>query len=412
MSDETNLPLAGIRVLELASWVFVPAAGAILADWGADVVKVEAPNGGDPGRGLVVSLVATNDAPVRNWAFEQHNRSKRSVSVNLRSPEGLELFYHLIKNVDVFLTNYLPPVRKRLGIDVNDLRAHNPKLVYAKGSALGARGAERDRGGYDYSAFWSRGGIGSAYHHPSLEYPLRQTGAFGDTAAAQSLAGGVSAALLKRERTGEPSVVDVSLLSTSTWMMGMDMVSAAAGTGEPSNEIVFGDRTQVPNPINNVYRTADERFIVLVMLEADRFWPDLCTCLGHPELISDERFATAELRARYRRECVAELDGIFAQHDLAHWTARLEPAKGIWAAVQSVTEAARDPQVLANEYLLDVKSADGTAFKLASNPVQFDETPAHAEAAPEFAADTEMYLLEAGYSWEQISELKDKNATL
>src|SRR5947199_64029 len=216
--------LHGVRVVEVAQWWFVPAAGAVLADWGADVIKIEHPTSGDPQRGLVTSGLVPPTGGV-NFMVEQPNRGKRSVGLDLGRPAGRDLLYRLVETADVFLTNFLPAARRRLAIEVDDIRRANPKIIYVRGHGQGARGPERERGGYDAASFWCRGGIANALTPPGAGAPVMQRAAFGDSAGGMTVAGGVAAALFHRERTGEPAVVDVSLLGTAMWIMAPDIIA-------------------------------------------------------------------------------------------------------------------------------------------------------------------------------------------
>ncbi len=397
--------LAGVRVIEVAQWWFVPAAGAVLADWGADVIKVEHPTGGDPQRGLVTSGLVPSTGGV-NFMIEQPNRGKRSVGLDLAHPQGRALLARLVETADVFLTNFLPAARRRLAIEVDDIRRINPRIVYVRGHGQGARGPERERGGYDAASFWCRGGIASALTAPDAAAPVMQRAAFGDSAGGMTVAGGVAAALFHRERTGEPSLVDVSLLGTAMWIMAPDIIaSRLLGIDLP-----VSDRTRPPNPIVNSYRTKDGRWLFLNMLQPDRYWPDLCRRLGRPDLIADARFADGRARFEHRAECVRELDAVFAARTLAEWRAALADAEGVWAPMQTARELPEDPQAIANGYLPEVDRGDGTRFALVASPVQFDETGATLRPAPDLGQHTEEVLLELGLSWEEIGSAKEAGA--
>src|SRR3954467_6560458 len=278
--------LAGIRIVEVAAWTFVPIAGAVLSEWGADVIKVETPSGGDPQRGLISSgLVPGGDGV--NFMFELPNRGKRSVALDLSTDDGRELLYKLVETADVFLTNYLPDVRQRLGIDVDDIRKRNPNIIYVRGHGQGARGEDAGRGGFDGASYWARGGLATAFRQAGTEWPADQRPAFGDVLGGLTIAGGIAAALLRRERTGTPSVVDVSLLGLGLWSLGPDVTSAKL---YENVELPSFDRDSLPNPLVGTYPTKDGRFIILVLLQADRYWPDLCAHLERPDLLDDPRF--------------------------------------------------------------------------------------------------------------------------
>ncbi|MFE4963841.1 CaiB/BaiF CoA transferase family protein [Streptomyces sp. NPDC056660] len=400
--------LEGVKVVELASWSFVPSSGAVLADWGADVVKIEHPETGDPQRGLISSGVVAGADGVNHF-IEQPNRGKRSIGLDVATPEGLKVLHRLVEWADVFVTNLLPGSRRRLGVDVAQIRALNPKIIYGRGSGYGIRGDQADRGGYDLAAYWARGGIGDGYlTSDDAEYPPVQRPAFGDVFGGFAIAGGIAAALFRRERTGTPSVVDVSLLGAAVWQLAPDIVGAKL-IDAPIPKI---DLAAAPNPVTSVYRTEDNRFIALVLLQSDRFWAEFCARVDRQDLVEDERFADARARYTNRRDCVAELRRTFGSKPLKHWQQSLDGFDGVWDTFQTSLELHDDPQVKANGYLPQVTDGNGNTFALAANPVQFDETPPKLRAAPEHGQHTEELLLELGYDWEQIVALKESSAIL
>jgi len=401
--------LDGIRVLEVAQWWFVPASSAVLADWGADVIKIEHPVTGDAQRGLAAVGFKSTEGNV-DFMMQQSNRGKRSVGLDLSNPGGRELLYRLAARCDVFLTNFLPDARRRLAIDVADIRAHNPDIIYVRGSGQGPRGPDAGKGGYDATAFWSRGGIAHALTPGELGYPVMQRAAFGDSIGAMTLAGGIAAALLKRERTGIASTVDVSLLGTAMWVLAPDIVASklvARGSGIPRM-----DRRNAPNPAGNSYKTKDDRWLLLMMLQADKHWPDFCAHIDRPELSADERFADAASRFKNRAECIALLDAVFAERTLDEWKSKLATMEGPWAPMQSAEEIHDDPQTLANGYLCDVDGGEKGHFKLVASPVQFDELPPRLGPSPEMGQHTEEVLLELGLSWDDLLEHKRAGAIL
>src|SRR5438270_6046891 len=324
--------MEGVRVVEVASWTYVPAAGAVLAEWGADVIKVEHPVTGDPQRGLsAMGLVPQGPGGV-DYMIELPNRGKKSVGIDLKSPEGRDALLKLVATADVFLTNYLPPLRKKLGLEVEDLRAVNPDLIYVRGSGHGERGPEREKGAYDGSTFWGR--VIAAQATPSdREWPLNQPfAAFGDLLGGLTIAGGISAALFHRERTGEATVVDTSLLALGMWATGANILAAGLFG---MTQIPGSSRDEVPNPLMNMYRTKDGRFLTLMMLQSDRFWPDLVTKIGHPELADAPRSVDAAKRCENRAECLAAPAAIFAEKTFEEWREILQQAKGVWEPVET-----------------------------------------------------------------------------
>ncbi|MGW5919567.1 CaiB/BaiF CoA transferase family protein [Nocardia fluminea] len=397
-------PLEGIRVLEVAMYGFVPSAGAVLADWGADVVKVEHAVTGDPQRGLrQIGRMRVEGDPNPN--VEHANRGKRSIGVDMSVPEGRAVIHDLARDADVFLTSFLPHARTKFGIDVDDIRAVNPKIVYARGSALGPRGAESGKGGFDMTAFWCRGSVAATITPPGTEGMISPPGpAFGDTISGTNLAGGIAAALLKRERTGEPSVVDVSLLGSGLWAMG-HTIALSVHLGEPMVAPVPGAHGAPTNPLSGLYATADGRYLSLVMLQPVKFWADVCRHIDRPELATDPRFATSAEIAANTQDAVEILREAFVSRTLAEWTERLASLSGPWAPVQDSLQVGADPQIRANEYL--VRAGE---LELVANPVQFDVTAPELTAGPEFAANTEEILLELGLDWDRVIALKTAGA--
>jgi len=396
-------PMEGIRVLEVAMYGFVPSAGAVLADWGADVIKVEHAVTGDPQRGMrqTGSYRIEGDP---NPNIEHANRGKRSIGLDIARPGGLEVLYDLARRSDVFLTNFLPSSRRKLKIDVADIQTVNPRIIYARGSALGPRGAEADRGGYDMTAFWCRGTSAASLTPPNVEGLILPPPAYGDTISGTNLAGGIAAALLKRERTGEPSVVDVSLLGSGLWAMG-HALAVSLDLGRSWVAPPAGAHGAPNNPLSGLYRTADGRYLSFVMLQPGKFWADVCQHIDRPELADDPRFATAEQLAANTGEAVKLLQEVIATRTLAEWAERFATLAGPWAPVQDTLQAGQDAQVRANEYILPAGE-----LELVSSPVQFDVTAPQLHAAPEFAAQSEEILLELGLDWDRIIALKEAGA--
>jgi crotonobetainyl-CoA:carnitine CoA-transferase CaiB-like acyl-CoA transferase len=391
-------PLEGVRVVEVANWTFVPAAGAILADLGADVIKVEAPTG-DPQRALRNLLNLAEDGP--NPFLEVPNRGKRSFTADLTLEEGRQALNRVIAQADVFLTSNLAPIRKRLRIEVEDVRAANPNIIYVRGTGWGAHGPMADVGGYDVACGWATSGM--AYKMSVGGDPLGQPPAFFDMQGANTIAGAVGMALFKRERTGETSVVDVSLMNVAMWALSPDIV------GTPfSGSTGLGNRMESPNPIVNTYKTKDDRWLYLVCLQADRFWAELCTRLGVPELIDDERFVDTAARYTNRHECIAALDAVFNANTLDEVHHMLDEFTGVWAPVLRTAELRDHPQVGPNGFLPTVVPSSGNPFQLVASPMRFDDVPTvPAGAAPELGQHTEEILLETGLDWDEIGQLRE-----
>ena len=395
---------AGVKVVELAQWVFVPGAGALLADWGADVVRVERTEG-DPYRALATQGIGTDRGGV-NLSVALANRGKRSITLDLRAPEGLDVLHQLLAGADVLLTNLRPGALDRLGLDAESVRSRYPSLVYARGNGFGVRGPDADQPGYDSSAFFARGGLAHVLTPPERDYPIAQRGAMGDRNGAMALAFGISAALLRRERTGEGSLVDVSLLATAMWTLSSDLLAALNG-GEVAR---VPGRGPQPNPVVGAFRTRDGRHVQLVFLESDRYWGEFCHVVGRPDLVDDPRFVDLATRREHSDECVAELDALFATRTLAEWKQVLAALDAPWAPVQAVEELVDDPQVVANGYVGDVVLEDGTTYRLPAVPLQLDRDGPPLRRAPEHGEHTEEILLELGYDWDRIVALKDAGA--
>jgi crotonobetainyl-CoA:carnitine CoA-transferase CaiB-like acyl-CoA transferase len=393
-------PFDGMRVVELAQWVFVPVAGALLADWGADVLHVEPPTG-DPYRGLATQGIGTDSGKV-NLSMALANRGKRSVAVDIRTAEGRAVLDRLLETADVFLTSLRPKALRKLDLDADTVTQRHPRLVYARGHGYGVRGPDADQAGYDSSAFWARGGMAHMLTPADRPDPINQRGAMGDRNGAMALAFAIAGALLKRERTGRGSVVDVSLLATAMWTLSSDLLTALSGGTPPRPE----GKGASPNPLVGSYRTSDGRHVQLVFLEGDRYWAPLCEALGRPDLAADPRFADLAARHEHRRECAAELEAELGTRTFEECKALLGTLDAPWAPMQSVTELLDDPQVIANGYLGEVTAEGLPPYRLPAVPVQFDEQPPPLRRAPELGEDTEAVLMELGFDWEAIAGLQ------
>lgn len=388
-------PFEGVKVIEVAAWTFVPAAGAILADLGANVIKVEPPTG-DPQRMLMNMLNQSERGP--NPFLEIPNRGKRSITLDLSTPEGRDVLLSLVETADVFLTSYLPALRTKMKIDVEDLRAVNPKLIYALGNGWGSQGPMVNTGGYDFAAAWASSGTMHKLTKTGADFPAMQPAAYYDLQGANAIAGSTAMALFKRERTGEPSVVDVSLINVGMWAMGADI----AGAPFMGGEIPRMERDSAANPITNPYRTQDGRWIVFVCLQADRFWGEFCSLIERVDLIVDERYADAPARFQNRVECILELDAVFATKTLDEWKVIFADFSGVWSPILTPAEVHDHVQVKENGFLAELNAANGTPFWLVAPPYQFDGKPTVPQGrAPELGADTDAILAEVGLDAEK-----------
>jgi len=401
--------MQGIRILEVAEHTFVPAASAILADWGADVIKIEHVERGDAMRGLASTGTVDLGSGSVHVLLEHSNRGKRSLGLDLSTPEGLDILYRLAATADVFLTNKLPKVCKKLSIEIDDIRACNPNIVYARGSGFGSKGPDADNGGYDILGYWSRSSV--AMGATPID-DLRMTGmpgpAYGDSIGAMTIAGGISAALLHRERTGEAPVVDVSLLATGMWAMG-PAIALSQQSGTPWRPPPGRIRKDIRNPIANSYRTKGGGFLFLSCLQGFHYWPEVCRVIGRPDLVTDERFDSYEKLTVNADEAAEILAEEFAKHTLEEWREKFSDFKGQWAAAQDSVEIAGDEMVKANGYLLEAETKDGVRFPLVTTPVQFDEAPSPPKRAPEFNEHGDDILTsELGLDWDVVIDLKMK----
>ena len=395
-------PLEGIKVVEVAMWAFVPACGGMLADLGADVIKVEPPSG-DPLRGLQIGNLAPTGRKI-DYSWESYNRGKRSITLDLKQEAGREVLMKLLEDADVFLTNLLPRARRSMGIDADSIRARFPEIIYASGSGVGPQGPEMEKGGYDAITFWARGGISASITEDDADHPVGPPGpALGDTLSGSMLAGGICAAIAKRALTGEASEVDVSLLGTAMWSMQRYICQA---TADGINRFAKPAQAKPHNVLVNNYRTADNRFLALCMLQADKYWAPLMEVAGRPDLAQDPRFANAQARRENADACLEEVKALFASRTLAEWKDILTRQEGQWDVVQNVGEMKDDVQVVANGSLKEVDYGDGTAIPMVSVPVLFDREAMSSTRSPELGADSDAILESLGYDEDAIIDLK------
>jgi len=356
-------PLAGVRVIELAAWVAGPAAGGILADWGADVVKVEPPTG-DPQRALFTGVGLDASMPVP--PFEVDNRGKRSVVLDLRDESDRVTFEDLLASADVFVTNMRPGALGRLDLSPDAVCARHPRLVYGSITGYGADGPDRDRAGYDVGAYWARSGLAHTMVPPGDIPPGPRSGA-GDHQTGMTLVGGVMAKLFERERTGSGGQVSTSLLRTGMYTLAWDLgIQLRFERRERTRS-----RERSKTPLMNSYRTGDARILWLICLEADRHWPQVIAALDRPDLADDARFAAPAGRLANYKELVAVFDEIFVTRPLAEWAERLDEHDVWWAPVQTLADVIADPQ--AQPGFVAMAPHGGEApFRAVNTPVDFD----------------------------------------
>jgi len=397
-------PLEGIRVIDWTIWQQGPVASMILADLGADVVKLEERTGGDPGRGILRAGGA-DVSSMPNFYFEAHNRGKRSITLDLKHPEAGEIVHRLVARSDVFVQNFRPGAAERLGLDDASLRPHNPRLVYASGSGFGRRGPDAERPCMDYLGL-ARSGIMNAAGGPD-DPPLAVQGAIADQMAGSMLALAIMTALLHRERTGEGQAVEASLLGSMSWLQGLSVASRLMmGVEMPrfSREGAF-------NPLWNHYRCADDRWLAFAMAQSDRYWPDFARALGRPDLADDERYATMMGRGSHAAELIRILDDVFAKRPSDDWMKRLDDAGDfIFSIVNRVADLPDDPQMRANDYIARVDHPTHGPLEMLNLPIGLSDTPGRIGGpAPEFGQHTEQILVEElGYDWDAVAGLRER----
>jgi crotonobetainyl-CoA:carnitine CoA-transferase CaiB-like acyl-CoA transferase len=411
--SEAFPPLSGVRVIEIGRFAAGPACATVLADWGADVVKIEPP-GGDParGRGALDSSdpdgARNGNAPRVNPRFEVHNRSRRSIVLDLRVPAGRAAAGRLIAAADVLVTNLSPPALDALELDPATLRARCPRLIVAQVSGYDPGTPQAGERSYDHGAYWSYSGAASLFTGRDGQ-PPQPAGGFGDRAAGSMLAGAVAAALLARERTGAGSHVTTSLASTGMWLMASDVGDVLA-TGRAQRS---SDRRQAPVPTVNCFRTSDARWLWLQVMDPDRDWPRLVAALDAPWLDEDPRFRGGDYaRLRANREALTELlDELFRARPLAEWAVRLAEHRVIWAPVRTLEEAVADEAMRSSPAVVRFDDEFGRPHVTVNSPVRFDgATPRPATRAPEAGENTLEVLASAGLSGREVAELTEAGA--
>ncbi|MGE0881089.1 MAG: CaiB/BaiF CoA transferase family protein [Acidimicrobiia bacterium] len=392
-------PLSGIRVVDVTMWAFGPSAAGVLSHWGADVIKIENPKSPDPNR----VLGGTMEPGGASRSFKNYNRGKRAVALDLGSDAGREVLYRMIDNADVFLTSFLEPTRRKLGFDVEHIKARNQRTVYAKITGLGPLGPESGRRGYDAAVWWARGSLAQTTMDVSgAQEPTGMVG-HGDTMSGMVMAGGICAALLQRSLTGVAPVVDGSLLSTAVWFNHQPIIASSPGlpsaTAAPP---MMGERPAT----SRAYKTKDERWVSFVFVnDPDDEWVDLCKHLDRTDLATDPRYATRGARAEHCADTVAVLTDYIAARTLEELKVSLGATRGVWQPVQTPAEMHFDPQVLANRYLQPVEYPTGT-LNVPTPPVLFDNDAFTAKRAPDFAEHTDEVLRELGYDDAGIATLR------
>ncbi len=399
-------PLEGYRIIDWTIWQQGPVATMMLADLGAEVIKVEERIGGDPGRGVMsIGGSTTGGEGKRNYYFEANNRHKKSIALDLKKPEGRRIVYRLIEKSDVFAQNFRKGVAAKLGLDYQTLSRYNPKLIYASASGYGPKGPDAGEPSFDYMGL-ARSGIMTAVGEPDMD-PQNITGGIADQMGAIMLAHGIVVALLARERLGVGQEVDTSHLGSMMALQGLNL-SCRLTLGKEFKRFY---RTKAVNPLWNHYKCQDDKWICLAMPQADRYWSDFCKALSIQELEKDPRFATMKVRGKNTEELITVLDAVFASKPRDEWM-RILKAGGdfIYTLVNNINDLPEDPQMLANEYVVDYDHPAWGPIKVVGSPLILSKTSADPRGtAPEFGEHTEQILIDTlGYSWDDVVRLKEE----
>jgi crotonobetainyl-CoA:carnitine CoA-transferase CaiB-like acyl-CoA transferase len=390
----TDHIFAGLKVVDLASFLAGPGAATVLSDFGADVVKVEPPGIGDPHR--FTYKIPPLPSAKENYSWHLSNRNKRGLALDLKSPGSREILERLVKWADVLVVNFPPPVRKKLKLTYEDLVPWNPRLIYADLTGYGDEGPDTNLPGFDITAYWSRSGLldmtRDAGAPPTLPVP-----ASGDHASAMGLYSAIVTGLYRRERTGEGCYVTTSLIAEGVWSSAV-LVQAALCNAK---FYPLHDRKNPPNAIFNVYKTSDDRWFLIVMQPKD--WPALPPAIGHPELVTDPRFADDAARAKNSGQLAAMLDTIFAAQPLAHWHDVFERARITYGIVKTPADVTTDPQILANDIIVPIEGGGEYLKQTVSSPIKIHGVPkAAARRGPELGEHNDEVLRELGFSPDQI----------
>ncbi|MDM8000249.1 MAG: CoA transferase [Dehalococcoidia bacterium] len=402
--------LDGVKVVEFGHFLLVPTATAILADWGADVVKIENfRTGGDPVR--FPSAIEGQPPPTfikpSMW-IHYFNRNKRGIGLNVMTDHGREILYKLVERADVFATNFDPRAIEKAKADYDTLKKVNPRLIYCQCSGYGSLGPDRHKPGFDYAAWWARSGMMDRISAPDAS-PRPQRAGLGDNLSSPAIAGAIAAALFCRERTGVAQKVEINLYHMAVWGMSFD-IGTALNQGVNLKQT---DRREVTNALWNCYRTKDGKWIMLVMPQTDRYWPAFCKAIGKPEWEKDARFDSFAKRIEQNKFLIAALDEILGQRTAAEWESIAQEFDLVLGRIQTPMEVAQDPQAWENGFFEEVEYAPGKTFKMINSPVRFSESESRIRSiAPELGQHTEEILLELGYEWEDLAALKKEGTIL
>ena len=390
---------AGLKVIDCASYVAGPAAATILSDFGADVIKVEPPKIGDPYRYLY--QVEGNPSSDKNYYWQVTNRNKRSLALDLKTPAGIEIMSKLIREADVFIINFPPHVRKSLGLMYEDVFRLNPKIIYADMTGYGDKGPEKDKPGYDETAYWARTGF-LDFARSAGTPPVFAIGGSGDHAAASSLFSGIVMALYRREKTGQGGHVTSSLIAAGAFAVGAWLQAALDGA-KPAR---IQDRTNPVNALINTYQTQDDRWLMLCFVAEDREWPSLVQTINNPALLTDARFINGTARRQHSKELTKILDEAFATKPLNYWRESLDKLRLTFGVFQTLDELATDPQLILNGNIKEIKNETGEKSFTVDSPVYISgEEKVQPGIAPSLGEHSIEILSELGYDANEIDAL-------
>jgi len=396
-------PLEGVRIIDMTVGQHGPVATQMLADMGADVIKVEERVSGDGGR--FMTAIMGVKVP-QNFYFENNNRNKRGLTVDLKKEKGREIIHRLLEKYDVFVTNYREAAVKRLGMDYATLSRKNPRLIYAMSYGFGKEGPDSGRPALDLAA-QARGGIWSISGEPD-QPPPRIGAGMADQVGAGILAYGIVLALFARERTGVGQEVNSSLLGSQAWLGSLGL-QAYLFYDQALPQV---SRKEAGNPLWNVYECKDGKWICFAMLGSDPYWPEFCKAIGIENLEKEPRFENHFARTKSATELTDILDETFAGEPREEWVKRLDSTDLIWAPVNDYKEVADDPQITANDYIVDFDHPNYGQVKLVGIPVKLSKTPGEIRMpAPEFGQHTEEILRDLGYSWDEITKMNEEEVT-
>jgi formyl-CoA transferase len=396
------LPMAGIRVLDVSTYIAGPAAAVVLGDYGADVIKVEQPGEGDPNRTMLT--VASYPKSEVNYPWLMDSRNKRSIALDLKHAAGRAALDRLIAGVDVLITNFPVPVRERLKLRYEDVAGLNARLIYASLTGYGEAGPDRDQPGFDSTAYFARSGLVDQLRYDG-QPPHFSLPAQGDRATAMSLAAGILMALYHRERTGKGTAVSTSLLANGLWSNGVYAQAALVGAFLPLRP----PRDNPRSALSNVYRTRDDRWLLVSLPVEEVMWPRFCRAIERPDLEADARFATTPLRRANAAALTAILDEVFATRPNAEWMERLGAGRLTFSPINRIADVATDAQAEACGAV--IQSANPEMPRTLAAPIRLGcSAPRPAGPAPKLGEHTDEVLREAGFSNAEIAELRSAAA--